>query len=535
MTAENFLVVSTPSIFKVDKEFSDDRFLRVRIAVMHSGENLNGSSFPTSVIEDAKDTFANIPVLANVVRYTDEDGNERYDYSGHDMHIEEDAFNEGEYRVIYDEAVVGVVPESNNFEIVHDDEKDQDFVYVDAFLYREYGNYCTDILESRGNTTDISAEIYLDNISFDAANKVVLVNKMRMSGITLLGADVTPAMTGANATVFSHSREDLQSQLIKVAKELTDALAKYTAAISETTGEGGSTKVKFDELLAKYNVTAEDVTFEYENLTDEELEAAFEEHFAQPDEAEAAEEEAAADPEVGQEAETEAESAEAEEEAEEDGEEDEESESTDENFAKMTINVNGAVHEFSVSLQDKISALYELVNNTYADADGCWYDVTVYDDDKYVIMTDWWTGKGYKQSYKVKKDVYTLVGDRVEVFTRWLTQDEINALDKMKADYAVMEEKLSHYEEEPQKMEILQSDDYSLIAENEEFVALCEQANHFNMSVDEMTAKADAILTAAAKQHKFSAIDPEKKASVKPLPAPKKKAKRFGTLFDGII
>jgi hypothetical protein len=355
---------------------------------------------------------------------------------------------------------------------------------------------------------------------------------MRMSGITLLGEEVNPAMKGANATVFSIDEEDLHAQMIKVMKELSESLNKYTAAISETTEEGGNIKVKFDELLEKYNVTAEDVTFEHENLTDEELEAAFEEHFAQPDQAEAAEGKAAVDPEVDHEEDK----ANAEGEAEE-GEEDEgeEPEASDENFAKMTVNVNGAVHEFSVSLQDKISALYELVNNTYADEDGCWYDVTVYDDDKYVIMTDWWTGKGYKQSYKVKKDVYTLVGDRVEVFTRWLTQDEINALDKMKADYSVMEEKLSHYEEEPQKMEILQSDDYSLIADNEEFVALCEQANHFNMSVEEMTAKADAILTAAAKQHKFSANDSEKKPGVKPLPAPKKKAKRFGTLFDGII
>ena len=37
---------------------------------------------------------------------------------------------------------------------------------------------------------------------------------------------------------------------------------------------------KFEMLLEKYNKTAEDVTFEYENLSDEELEAAFEKAFA---------------------------------------------------------------------------------------------------------------------------------------------------------------------------------------------------------------------------------------------------------------
>ena len=515
MTTQDRQIVKTPSVFKVDDSFNDDRFMRIRIAVMHSGENLNKSSFSTSVIKAAKDSFANIPILANVIKYTDENGEEHYDYGGHDAHIEEDAFNDGELRMIYDERVVGTIPETNNFEIVHDEESDKDYVYVDGYLYREYGNYCCDVLESRDNRTDVSAEIYTDDISFDAKSQIVIVNKMRMSGVTLLGDDVNPAMKGANATVFSVNEEDQSAQLIQVMSDLKESLDKYTAAITgENSKKGGEPKLKFEELLEKYGKSVEDITFEYEGLSDEELEAAFASAFedSEPEEEEVDVEEAQKEVDTDEE------------------------EEAEQNFATININLNGEVKEFSVSLQDKISALYELVNNTYADEDGVWYDVTVYDDDKYVIMIDYWTGKGYKQSYKVKKDVYTLVGDRVEVFATWLTQDEINKLDRMKADYSVMEEKLSHYEEEPQKLEILKSEDYSLIADNEEFVALCEQENHFNMSVDEVIAKADAILTAAAKQHKFTANAEDKQPmTVKPIPAPKKKAKRFGSLFDGII
>ena len=518
----NKLVVKTPSVFKVDNEFSDDRVMRVRIAVMHSGENLNKSSFSTKVIKEAKDTFANIPVLANVIQYTDENGETKYDYSGHDAHIEEDAFNEGEYRLIYDEVPVGVIPETNNFEIVHDDESGNDYVYVDAYLYREYGNYACEVLESRGNTTDVSAELYTDEISFDAKSQVVVVNKMRMAGVTLLGADVNPAMKGANATVFSLEDEDHQAQLIKVMSELKDSLDRYTATvIGETSKKGGISDLnKFEELLAKYNKTIEEIEFEYEGLSDEELESAF----------------AAAFEQESEEFEEEAEDEEADGDVVEEEEEEEESEEEEENFATMSVHMNGNVREFSVSLQDKISALYTLVNDTYGEEDGTWYDVTVYDDEKYVIMVDYWSGKGYKQSYKVKKDVYTLVGDRVEVFATWLTQDEINKLERMKSDYSEMSETLSHYQDEPKKVEILTSDDYSLIADNEEFIALCEQENHFNMSVEEVTAKADAILTAAAKKHQFSAKEvSEKKAVVKPLAVQTKKAKRFGSLFDGII
>lgn len=531
MNKKDFIqVVKTPSIFKVDETFQDERFMRVRLTVMHSGENLNKSSFSTKVIKDAKDTFANIPILANMIKYTDENGETHYDYGGHDAHIEEDAFNEGSYRFIYDEIPVGIIPETNNFEIVHDDETDKDYVLVDGYLFREYGNYCCDILAERGNKTDVSAEIYTDEISFDAKNQVIVVNKMRMSGVTLLGEDVNPAMKGANAQVFSLSEEDKQSLLIKVMKELTDALHKYATSNGENQKKGGenSEMNKFEELLEKYGKTIEEITFEYEGLSDEELESAFASAFedSDPDEAAQSEEEVS---EEGTEPEKEEESA-------DNDEEEQQEDEAEENFATVTVNMSGNVREFNVSLQDKISALYELVNNTYADADGTWYDVTVYEEpEKYVVMIDWWSGKGFKQSYKVKSDVYSLVGDRVEVFSKWLTQDEINALDKMKADYSVMEEELTHYREEPQKMEILGSDDYSLIASNEDFIALCDQANHFNMSVDEVTAKADAILTAAAKQHKFSVTDDGKKSTVKPFAPPKKKAKRFGSLFDGII
>lgn len=91
-------IVKTPSMFKVDDKFDDERFMRVRIAVMHSGINLNKSSFETKVIKSAKDSFANIPILANVIAYKDEDGNTVWDYGGHDGDIVEDPFHEGEYR-----------------------------------------------------------------------------------------------------------------------------------------------------------------------------------------------------------------------------------------------------------------------------------------------------------------------------------------------------------------------------------------------------------------------------------------------------
>lgn len=498
------LIVETPCCFKKDDDFKDERFMRVRIAVLHSGVNKNASSIDTKVIKAAKDSFSGIAILANIRKYTDENGEVRYDYSGHDMHLEDDAFNEGETRVIYDERVVGFIPEKNNFEIVHDDERDIDFVYVDGLIYRTYGNYCADILEARGGQTDVSAELYADEVSVNAETQVMNIEKMTMSGVTLLGSAVKPAMQGASATMFSISEDDRQAQLIAIMQELTQSLDNYAAMIggNKISEEGGTKGMdKFNELLMQYGKTAEDITFEYEGLSDEELEAKFAELFSPS-------------------------------EPEEEPEPDPEPDGTQVNY---TATFEGRTVQMSVSLQDKISALYKLVNDTYGD-DDTWYDVTVYDDDKYVIMIDYWRGKGYKQSYKVKKDTYTLVGDRVEVFARWLTQDEIDKLDRMKADYSEAVELLARYEDEPKKLEILNSEDYSLIAEDEEFVALKDQKNHFELSIAEVESRADAILTKAAKEHRFAVDGKEQEQQPRPLPhAVKKPQKRFGSLFDGII
>ena len=151
-------------------------------------------------------------------------------------------------------------------------------------------------------------------------------------------------------------------------------------------------------------------------------------------------------------------------------------------------------------------------------------------------MVDWWQGKAWKQAYKTKKDNYSLVGDRVEVFSQWLTQDEINKLEDLRANYAEASEKLAKYEAEPEKMQILESEDYSSIADVEEFVTLKTQEAHFDMSVDEVRAEADKILLNAAKNGKvdFSAKDATEKTNATFVPlitSGKSKSGRYGGIF----
>lgn len=468
-------VVFTTSTFSVDDAFEDERFMRVRIAAMHSDVNRNNSKFDKEVIEAAKDTFKNIPILADIIKYTDENDEIHYDYAGHTMHIEDDAFNEGEHRVIYDEKIVGIVPETNNFELVYNEEYDKYFAMVDALIYRDYGNYCADILEERGGMTDVSAEILVEDCGYDADEKCLVVGKMTMSGICLLGSNVNPGMEGAHAVTFSSKEDTRQEQLIQIMQELKEALDNYTKV-------SGKEEITMDETnLNLEEVIEEDIVDEFS----EETETTPTENFE-----------------------------------------------AEENLVKYSVTCGENTKEFSVSLNDKLYALQHLVNETYCD-DNDYYDVVVFEDNKTVEMHGW--RKSYRQSYSVKKDVYSLTGDRVEIFSKWLTQDEIAKFEKMKADFEAISDKLAKYEEEPKKMEILNSKDYEYVAQTEEFVELKKTECHFDLSVEDVEKKANDILLNAVKSGAFNFEAKEQdniEVVAKPLVMENRKQSRYGDLFS---
>lgn len=544
-------IVQTPSLFQVDETFDDPRFMKVRIAAMHSGENYNRSTFETKVLKASKNSFANIPILANIIKSYDEDGNEHYDYGSHDMHKEEDAFIEGEKRIIYDEKVVGIVPESNNFEIIHNDENNKDYVYVDALIYRDYGGYAADILEARGGMTSVSAELNFDKTSYDVKNKLIVVEAFTMYGITLLGEDVAPAMEGANASVFSvleEQEDNRQEQLVNVMKELTQALNKYTATFAEKDPERKEEKEKlnkelFEKLCEQYSVTEEDITFEYSELDDEALTSAFAEHFdgdggdssssegSGEDSGESgdsngtdetsgtdnSEESGGTDTETETSGSTENNSSESDDDPVENNGSNEsvsdgeisEDEDEDENYDGSTDSIptgskllysltsDSGVHEFALSLNEEICAITDLVNITYSEEDGDWYSCEVYSD-KTVIMHGWY--KHFKQKYTVKDGVYSLKGERTEVFAKYLTQEEIEALEGLKAKFAETSAKLDLYESEPDKIAVLSSEDYSLIKDTEEYKELSKRENYFNLSTEELTSKLEGMLNTYAKE-----------------------------------
>jgi len=507
------IAVTIPARFEQTQ--SDDFMLFAKIWAWHIGSNRNRSNATEKASKKAMKKMAYKPVLAN---FTDING-ER-DFTSHDISIDEDG------NPVYIERQVGCFTADAPY-MEHDDVNNKDYVCATVAIPREYTD-AADIIERKGGT-DVSVELSVSEMSYDAKAKELILNDFDVMGITLLGTDpdtgdkVEPGMAGARIEMDYSAPELFTKSEIRKLKKLLE---------SYNLKEGGKSELnKFEELLAQYGKTAEDIDFDYSNMTDEELEAKFAELFSE-DETPSEDDETA---EVQTESVTEAEvpTEEAPQEA-----PDEQTFAEENNQIEISVTYKDDVKTFALSLQEKLNALYELVNATYGDLDGDWFFDVDADEEAKTVIFHGYLGS-YRQQYSVRKGEYSLVGDRVPVHAIYVTDDEEKLLneklEKFEANEKALadtQEKLAHYEAEPEKMEVLANKCYEQIADDAEFIALKEQSTHFELSVDEVRAKADAILLECAKNGKVEMKT--EKSALRMFGAPEKKTVtrgRYGGIF----
>ena len=520
-----------------DTSESSDGFLPVHLKSCHLYRNRNQTYISDDSMNNAIPSFANRPILGFIHQLSDGS----YDFAGHEMGINEN--DELEYY----EFPVGVIPESCNAQLVYDKDKNKTYLEVDGLVYEDYSR-AADILRKKKESS-VSIEIAVDEMSYSASEKVLNIDKFHFMGVTILGKsieserDIQPGMEGANITLadFSAEKNSLFStsegnakllEMLKEIKQKVDTLSQFS--IDNNQKKGGTTVGKFEELLQKYNITAEQVEFEYEGLSDEELEARFAEVF---DEAEDSDPAPSSDGEnddpVDDPVDNEDDPVDDPEDDPEDNPENEPEQS--ENYAKYSIALSNSVaREFEVSLDDLQYALYRLVNETYTE-DVCWYSCTVYDS--YLVMHDYYNGRHYKQSWeRDSEDNVSLTGERVEVFSKYLTQAEIDALDALKSNYATIKSQLESYqakELEAQKTALFSSKEFFSIADKDEFKELMN--NHAEFSLEELKSKLDSIILSYAKNGglNFSVVDSNNKNLQKlPINTKKKKNGRYGSIFS---
>lgn len=522
------LIVHVPGNFEnsISSKFSEEKpegLLPVTLQACHIDLNRNGSFIAEDTMKAALPTFQNRPILAHIIQK--DDGS--YDFASHDMELVDDPWNEGEKRVHYIEQAIGIIPESCNAHLEYDKEKDKTYVVVNGYIYEDYGNGAAEILKEK-ESTKVSVELGVRKFSYNVEEKYLEIEDFTFLGLTALGEDVGEGMLGSNMKVNSFSNIHNEEK-------------------------GGDSQMTLEDLLVKYNTKIEDLDFEVEGLDEVQLVEAFEKQFAETEGADSDEGADETDPgesevetteepedtgaDDGDEEETEPPN-EPEDEEEEDQEEEKHAASNDDEIAlrrrQSSVVIGDHTYNFAASLDEIIYSLETLVNSTYSEADNAYYAVKVYD--KYVVMVDYWTGKAYKQTYKVRNGSYSLTGDRVEVYARYLTKEEDQALDDMRSNYAAMESKLNHYiqeEEKTLKEDLLKSDDYKLIREEESFISLKDSINDY--SLEELKSECDKLLLEFVKSGSTFASNnsqTDKRNKVNIGAKKEKTYSPYGTLFN---
>ena len=503
------LAVQIKATLKFDKK-SDEGLLPVHLQSCHTGLNANGYNISEDAMANAMPSFTNRPILAFI--YEDSEGNPQF--HAHDAHKDEDG------NIIRDEVAVGIIPESNNATLKYDSDKNKTYLEVDGYIFKEITK-AAEILTREGECA-CSVELDIGELKYNAEKKFLDITSFSFIGVTILGVEedgtpVQPGMEGANITLADFSKGNNSmfnaEQLVEQVSELQKKFEELSEAFSiQNLQKGGneSQMTKFEELLEKYSKTAEDVTFEYEGLSDEELEAKFAEAFESDSEEsnteeanESAEAESIADVAVLQ-------------------------------YEKSYINKDGEAKTFAISMDEKWYALNALVWGSFEDCDVIDVFEGENDADNYVIISNYATRETFKQNYAFDGGNYSLVGDCVAVTCTWLTDEEKTTIENMRRAYPDMEAKLQHYEEEPKKLEVLNSSDYAGVEDNAEFAALKSMDAHFEMSVDEVKAKADEILLNAAKSNSLN-FEKKTETQVTAMKAIQtempKKSGRYGNLF----
>ena len=511
------LSVQVPANFEVENTgYQDNTLLFGKVKVFHIGPNRNGSSVTKSAAEKALSTIAYKPLLAN---FCEVDGVK--DFTSHDIELNDDG------SVTYIERQIGCFTADAPV-IQYDETTEKEFVFAKVAIPREYTDAC-DIIE-RKNGTKVSVELLVNEMNYSAKDDILELTDIIVQGCTCLGTNpetgdsVEEGMQGArldivdfsvnNNSIVDKSNNELNSKMLEILEKLNDTISNFN--IQNFNQEGGENAMnKFEELLDLYGLTVEDVTFEVEGLSDEDLEAKFVEVYGDAEEFK--KKKKCSDEE-------------------DESEEEEDFAGCGKKKKRCAVNTENSTVEFELSHDDIRMALYGLLESTWDENSYAWV-CEVYDNyfiyQKETYGDEGYDYKYYKQSYSKNEDNVELSGDPVEVFSTFVTESEKTALDMIRSQYEELKafkENVEKQELKVQKDAILESAEYAEIKDSEEFKALVADAEKY--SVDELKVKADLIFAAAMKKKFNFEAKPEKKSVGINFNAKPSKKSAYGNLFN---
>ena len=226
------LVVQVPAEF-AQEEIIDDTLMFGKVKLFHTGLNRNNSSVTYEAAKKCLSTIKYKPLLAN---FCEVDGVK--DFTAHDIEINEDG------SITYIERQIGCFT-AEDPEMQYDEENDRYYVYANVAIPKEYTD-AAEIIE-RKNGTKISVELLVNEMQYDAKEKILELTDIIVLGATCLGKDtktgvnVEEGMEGARLDILDFSIDN-NSVTVNALIDLQDKVNKLMSCYFNKNNiqEGGS-------------------------------------------------------------------------------------------------------------------------------------------------------------------------------------------------------------------------------------------------------------------------------------------------------
>ena len=204
---------SVPCTLNFSESQNNSNLMKVKLVVMHEGENRNGSAFSMQSIESARESLKNVPILGYILR---SDEGEALDFDEHNMSIKLVEGKDGyELKEFYEEQIIGIIPESNDYHYEMIDGVNH--VCCTGYIFKSYSNGGAELIQdcdSKGVSMEISVE------QGDFVDRVYHINKYQYQAVTVLGDHVPQGMNGTcNIKKFSFD-SDIKQKIKDMCEEI---------------------------------------------------------------------------------------------------------------------------------------------------------------------------------------------------------------------------------------------------------------------------------------------------------------------------
>ena len=255
------------------------------LKIAYHGLNRNNSFISKDSFERNIKSMYNCPIVTNYNRnITDENGN-KGDFGSHDAHLEIDTDENGNIQsvdIVNDTYPIGVVYESADYwwEEIEDESGIHEYLCTNVILWKRQDAY-NKLKEDK--VFNHSMEIEVTNGSFSDKGYYEIID-FQFTAFCILSNSVDPCFESSNIQLFNKQNcSDQFTQMMKELKEVSQIFSKNQSSLLEVDNIKKEVNNIVDEkleLLKKYNLTVDTVSFSIDDLSLEEIESKIREQFS---------------------------------------------------------------------------------------------------------------------------------------------------------------------------------------------------------------------------------------------------------------